>query len=210
MDWIDDGNLLDSLTESGASHGSSRNSWAYVLDLNFTDYAPCSCLLEIVAEDTNNQYDYAQLILFSHGESQVALAPRIILINQPNQLTGTVELQAIAMYGDGFVGAQWGISNSIEVAISCIRAAHSAIGGFESPESIQWSNMSTALLDTNQILTLDTTDYADGEYSILVRAVSDEGLYSPCACLPVGIDNSPPTALIDGPNNSDEFSWTLW
>ena len=200
VELIAEGDLLDSLTESGDSHGSSRNSWGYGLDLNFTNYAPCSCLLEIVAEDTNNQYDSAQLILFSHGGTQDALAPSIILINQPNQLTGTVELQAIAMDGGGFVGAQWGISNSSEVAISCMQSL------FESPESIQWNNMTTALLNTNQILTLDTTNYADGDYSILVRAVSDGGLYSPCACLPVGIDNNPPTALIEGPNSSDEFS----
>ena len=200
FELIGEGDLLGSLTESGDSHGSSRNSWSYSLDFNFTDYAPCSCLLNIEAEDTNNQHDSARLILFSQGGGQDVLAPNIVLDNLPNQLTGMIELQATAMDGGGYVGAQWAISNSSDVAISCMQPL------FEAPESIQWSNMSPAISNTNQVLTLDTTHYADGEYSVLVRAVSDEGLYSACACLPVGIDNSPPTALIDGPTSSDEFS----
>ena len=203
VDLIVDGNLWESLTESGESHGSSRNSWDFSLDLNFSAYVPCSCILEIEAEDTNSQYDSAQLILFTHEEGQNSLPPSILLQNPNNQFTGTIVLQAIAMDRGGFVQAQWGISNSSDVAISCMQSF------FESPESIQWNNMSSTIPNTNQVLSLDTTNYDDGAYSILVRAVSDDGQYSPCACLPVGIDNSPPTALIDGPNNSDEFSGTI-
>jgi len=201
FELIEEGDLLGSLTESGDSHGASRNSWSFSLDLNVTDYAPCSCLLKIEVEDTNNQHDTAKLILFSHGGSQeTVLAPSIVLDNQPNQLTGTVELQATAMDGEGYVGAQWAMANSSDIAVLCMQSL------FDSPESVQWSNMSPTNSNINQILTLDTTNFADGDYYILFRAVSDEGLYSACTCLPAGIDNNGPTAIIEGPIEANEVS----
>ena len=203
LELIDEGDLIDSLTETGDSHESNRNSWGYSLNLNFSSYAPCSCLLEIRAADGNNQIDVAQLILFSHGEELSQLAPRIIFENPPEQLTGIVVVHAIAMDDDGLTVAQWAISNSSEIAMSCIQS------WIESPESVHWYNMTPIIPGSNPMWSLDTTAYEDGEYSLVLRAVSDDGLYSPCACQTVGIDNHAPTARIDGPTDSNENTGTI-
>ena len=115
LELIDEGDLIDRLTETGDSHQSSRNSWGYSLNLNFSSYAPCSCLLEIHVTDTAGQDDIAQLILFSHGEEFSELAPRIVFENPSEQLTGTVVMNAIAMDDVGLTEAQWAISNSSEI-----------------------------------------------------------------------------------------------
>ena len=203
LELIDEGDLIDTLTETGDSHESSRNTWGYSLNLNFSSYAPCSCLLEIRAADSNNQIDVAQLILFSHGEELSQLAPRIIFENPPDQLTGTVEINAIAMDDGGLTGAQWAISNSSEIAMSCIQS------WIESPQSVHWYNMTVIIPNSNPMWSLDTTDYDDGGYSLIVRAVSDDGLTSPCACLTVGIDNHAPTAKIDGPTEVNETAGVI-
>jgi len=195
---IDEGDIIDSLTETVDSHESSRNSWGYSLDLNFSSFSPCSCLLEIKASDANNQIDVAQIILFSQGQELSELAPRIIFENPPGQLTGTVDLNAIAMDDDGLTGSQWAISNSSEIAMTCVQS------WIESPESVNWNNMTTTISNSNPMWSLDTTDYDDGEYSLIVRAVSDDGLTSPCACLTIGIDNHAPTSMIDGPTELNE------
>ena len=192
LELINEGNLSGSLIETGDSHESSRNSWGYALDLNFSSYAPCSCVLEITAMDENNQIDVAELILFSQAEGATQLAPRIIFENAPNQLTGTAVIHAIAMDEGGLTGAQWAISNTSQIAMSCLQSS------IESPESVHWYNMTSVIPSSNLMLSLDTTFYDDGEYSLIVRAVSDGGLTSPCACLTIGIDNHAPTSRIDG------------
>ena len=203
LELVEEGDLIDRLTETGDSHESSRNSWGYSLDLNFSSYAPCSCLLEIHVTDTAGQEDIAQLILFSHGEEFSELAPRIVFENPSEQLTGTVVMNAIAMDDVGLTGAQWTISNSSEIAMSCIQS------WIESPESVHWYNMTLGVAGSNPMWSLDTSDYDDGEYSLIVRAVSNGGLTSPCACLTVEIDNHAPTSRIDGPTTVNETTGVI-
>ena len=203
LDLFNEGDLIDSLTETANSHESNRNSWGYSLDLNFSSYAPCSCLLEIRAVDPNNQIDVAQLILFSQSDELSELAPVIIFENPYNQLTGTVVMNTIAMDEGGLTESQWAISNSSEIAMTCVQS------WIESPESVHWNNMTTIISNSNPMWSLDTTDYDDGEYSLIVRAVSDDGLTSPCACLTIGIDNHAPTARIDGTTDVNESSGTI-
>ena len=203
VERIDDGDLLGHLTESGDSHSSSRNSWQYFINLNFTSI--CSCVLEIEATDTSGQKDMAQLILFSQdddSETLNQLNPLIIFKNPVEQLTGEVTIDTIAMDINGFTGAQWTISNNSEIQMACIQS------WIESPEQVQWNNMTTIILDSSQSITIDTTAYEDGEYSLIVRAVSDDS-HSTCACMPIGIDNNPPTARIDGPSEINEYSGTI-
>tara|TARA_X000001036_G_scaffold114414_1_gene107436 strand:+ start:4872 stop:6380 length:1509 start_codon:yes stop_codon:yes gene_type:complete len=205
VERIDDGDLMDHLSESGDSHSSSRNSWQYFINLNFTSTPTCSCVLEIEATDTNGQKDMAQLILFTQdedAESLTQLNPLIIFESPIGQLTGAVEIDTIAMDMAGSTSAQWAISNSSEIEISCIQS------WIESPEQVQWHNMTAIIQDSSQSFTLDTMAYNDGEYSLMVRAVSDD-LYSTCACKPIGIDNNAPTARIDGPSVMTEYSGSI-
>ena len=205
VERIDDGDLMDHLSESGDSHSSSRNSWQYFINLNFTSTPTCSCVLEIEATDTNGQKDMAQLILFTQdedAESLTQLNPLIIFESPIGQLTGAVEIDTIAMDMAGSTSAQWAISNSTEIEISCIQS------WIESPEQVQWHNMTAIIQDSSQSFTLDTMAYNDGEYSLMVRAVSDD-LYSTCACKPIGIDNNAPTARIDGPSVMTEYSGSI-
>lgn len=209
LDLVGEGDLLGSLAETANSHESSRNSWRYTLDLNFSSYAPCSCLLEIRAVDATNQIDLVQLILFSEGDELSQLAPRIIFdvsdqLSNDLIVSGSGPLWAIAIDEEGTTGAQWAISNSSEIAMSCTQA------WIESPESVHWYNMTPHPLAPGEVgWMIESEDYADGEYSMIVRAVSDDGLISPCACITFGIDNNAPTAQIDGPTNVNENLGTI-
>ena len=79
LDIIDAGDLQSGLSLNSHSVESSRTTWEYSLNLNLSSYAPCSCLLEILATDTSNQDDVAQLILFVQGVELAELSPRIII-----------------------------------------------------------------------------------------------------------------------------------
>ena len=145
------------------------------------------------------------MILFTQdedAESLTQLNPLIIFESPIGQLTGAVEIDTIAMDMAGSTSAQWAISNSTEIEISCIQS------WIESPEQVQWHNMTAIIQDSSQSFTLDTMAYNDGEYSLMVRAVSDD-LYSTCACKPIGIDNNAPTARIDGPSVMTEYSGSI-
>tara|TARA_B100001750_G_scaffold242640_1_gene256409 strand:- start:128 stop:1636 length:1509 start_codon:yes stop_codon:yes gene_type:complete len=200
LEIIDEGDLQSSLTQTTHSVESSRTTWEYSVELNLSPYSPCSCLLEILATDTANQDDVAQLILFSQGEEMAELAPRIIMEGNLGKLTGTVSLNAFSLDDEGVVGAQWAITDDTEIAMSCIQS------WIQSPESVVWNNITGVLTGpmASHSWWFDTTDYEDGEYSLIVRAVAEDGLTSPCACQTVGIDNHAPTAMIDGPSEVNE------
>ena len=200
LEIIDDGDLQSSLIQQAHSVESSRTTWEYSLELNLSSYAPCSCLLEILAIDSSNQGDVAQFILFAQGEGTTQLAPRIVMDGDLGQLTGVVTLNAVSLDDEGVVGAQWAISDDSEIAMSCIQS------WIQAPESVTWYNITGVLTGpmSSHSWSLDTTEYDDGEYSLLVRAVADDGLTSPCACQTVGIDNHAPIAMIDGPSEVNE------
>jgi hypothetical protein len=189
------GDLLESLVLSGGVHESSRNSWEFSLDLNFSFRTHCACVLEIEIEDTSGQYVVAQLMFFQDAEN-FSYPPRIVLENPPEIIRGTVVLQPIARDADGFVGSQWTITNNSDMEILCSFHYPPTL-----PSPLHWSSV-----DNNATVTIDSTNYEDGDYFLLVRAVRVNGDLSPSSCHRIGIDNNPPTASIDGPTHSDEFS----
>ena len=201
MESIDSGNLLDTLSQNMDSMETNRITWAFYIELNFSNYGPCSCLLEIQAEDTSNQLDSAQIILFSQSEFESMeshnLPPQIIIENDPggNRIIGDVEISVVALDDDEDVSEiQWALSNQSEIAMSCI---HPRI---ESPQDIIWNNVTTSLIPSiGESFTLHSNNYEDGSYSLIVRAISTNGSVSVCACETIGIDNNPPIASISGP-----------
>ena len=205
LEIIDEGDLQSSLSQNAHSVESSRTTWEFSFELNLSSYAPCSCLLEIHATDSSGQDEVAQLILFAQDEVMGQLPPRIIFDEESGQLTGTVTLSAASLDDEGVVGAQWALSDDSDISMSCI---HTWIAA---PESITWNNVSGVLTGpmSSHSWSLDTTNYEDGEYSLLVRAVGEDGLTSPCACQTVGIDNHAPTAMIDGPTEVVEASGVI-
>ena len=199
--WLS-GDLLESLVVSGEFHESSRNSWEFSLDLNFSSHPYCACILEIEAEDSSGQHVVAQLMFFSQHPENVELSPLVVLEDTPEIITGTVVLQAISRDADGFVGLQWAISNHSDMGIPCSLHYTNAQTW---PEEVHWSEVTQTSSEDNQTLTINSTNYEDGDYFLLVRAVRGVDL-SPSACHRIGIDNNPPTASIDGPTHTDEFA----
>jgi hypothetical protein len=205
LELVAEGDLVGNLSESDSLHESSRDSWQFSLNVNISSYAPCSCILEISTTDTNNQHNVAQLILFSHdGADDSQLPPSIILEKPHEHLTGTVELHAIAMDDNGHPVVQWAITNSSGIASDC------AQNWIETPDTVQWHSLTEDQVPhPSQMWAFDTTIYEDGEFSLIVRAVAEDGLYSTCACQTVGIDNHAPTAIIEGPTDLNEYTGTV-
>jgi hypothetical protein len=202
LEIVDEGDLLSNIALVSESFESNRDTWAYSFDLNFSVFSPCSCLLEIQATDSSNQVDKAQLILFSYGDELSELSPQIIFEDSDTstQLTGDVSIDVVALDDDGMPAVQWALSNHSDVAIQCLQ---SWIGN---QNWLTWNNDSSLL--QNQI-SLDTNAYEDGEYSLLIRAVSSDDLTSPNACRSVGIDNHEPVANLSGPSTINESNEIL-
>ncbi|MEE2811755.1 MAG: hypothetical protein VX627_01845 [Candidatus Thermoplasmatota archaeon] len=206
LEIVDQGDLLSNITQDSQSFESNRETWIYSFELNFSAYSPCGCLLVIQTTDTSEQVDMAQLILFSHGDELSDLSPQIIFENSEasTQLTGDVNFNVVALDDDGGVpSVQWALSNHSEIGIQCLNS------WIHNQDWLTWNDgPSTALSPTVLRISLDTNVYDDGQYSLLVRAVSNDGLTSHNACKSVGIDNHEPVANLSGPsiiNESDEI-----
>ena len=192
---VDSGSLMNSL-ELLPVNQSSRDIWSYNALLDFSEFSDCSCLIEIEAKDSSQQSYTSQLIVFKVGESGQSPSPRVIFSStqSPSKLSLISEISIIAR-DDSFVpNIQWALSDDSEIALSC------ALSWIEEP-NVNWTNVSTYNLDAG--FDIDTTEYMDGSYSLLLRAVVEDEI-SIAACRTIGIDNQFPSATITGPTQLNE------
>ena len=177
---------------------SSRELWSFHLNLNFSSIGPCSCVIAIEGTDVSQQTETAQLIVFSEGNGDENLSPRVIFdsSHSTNKLSGVGQISAIARDDGHTPDLQWSLSNDSAIAQSC------ALSWIENP-NVNWTNATLSSLD--QSFSFDTTTYGDGSYSLLIRAVTNQET-SVAVCRTIGIDNQFPTAAILGPSSLNESS----
>ena len=199
---VDSGDVTDNLEQLPLNQ-SSRNIWSFTLNLNFSAISPCTCVIEIEAIDPSQQSSTSQLIVFSAGassDSAQQFSPSVIFQSSESisKLTGIGEITVIARDYQETPQLQWSLSNDSQIAQNC------ALSWIENP-IVSWTNSTN--LDDLSVISIDTTTFADGSYSLLVRAMN-EHLSSAAACITVGIDNHFPTVMINGPtllNESDNM-----
>jgi hypothetical protein len=195
FDLIDSGNLMDSLPTASDTQESSRSTWAWSLNLDFSEHRPCACIVEITALDDTEQSAVAWLIIFASDDS-VDLPPQV-LIEGPSWtdlLSGLIVMRGFAMDDDHAPPTvQWALTDDASVSMACMQPR------IDPPETFTWNNATSNWLDGAFQIPVDTTQYDDGAYVLVVRAVAEDGSTSPSACVPVGLDNHPPEAHITGP-----------
>ena len=194
---VDSGELQSNLQLQPVNQ-SSRDIWSFNLNLNFSSIGTCSCVIEVEAIDSAQQSSVSKLIVFYAGDSAEyvqQLSPSVIFQTQApiSKLTGIDEISVIARDYLGTPQLQWSLSDDTNIAQNC------ALSWIDNP-FVNWTN-STG--DQYATLTIDTTTYSDGTYSLLVRAVTDQ-LSSASACQSVGIDNHYPTVVVTGPSEISE------
>ena len=180
---------------------SSRDMWSFEVKLNFTSMQPCSCVIIVEAIDVSQQSFISQLIVFHYGDSTESvpdLMPRAIFnsANHASKLTGLDSIDVFAKDDLGDTDIQWALTDNSIIAQSC------ALSWIDNPV-VNWSDPLQSIphphLHHSHQISIDTTNYDDGSYSLLLRAVTDNiEQSSVSACLTVGIDNQFPTAIISG------------
>ena len=214
---VAEGDLADGLESAHhGDQGSSRSAWAWHLDLDLSPHAPCACVVEITGTDGIGQSSSAWQILFA-GDSEVDLPPQV-LIEGPmwtELLSGAILIEGVAL-DDAETAplVQWAISQDPTVAIACMQPR------IETPDTLTWTNTSEIDEIGHFEIPFDSSLFEDGAYTLVVRAVDGEGMASPSACVPVGLDNHSPVAhiaaiddrnesdvalIFDGSGSSDEF-----
>ena len=184
---------------------SSRDIWSFEVKLNFTSMEPCSCVINVEAIDASQQSFISQLIIFHYGdtsESVVDLMPRAIFTsaNDVSKLTGTDSIEVFGRDDLGDTDIQWALTDNSVIAQSC------ALSWIDNP-IVNWSNPLQSIPNSQHShqISIDTTNYDDGSYSLLLRALTDNFEHSSVsACLTVGIDNQFPTAIISGSTSLNE------
>lgn len=184
---------------------SSRDMWSFEVKLNFTSIEPCSCVINVEAIDTSQQTFITQLIVFHYGDSSDSvsdLTPRAIFssANHASKLTGIDSITVFAKDDLGDINIQWTLTTNSVIAQSC------PLSWIDNPV-VNWSNPIQSIPDPDHShqISIDTANYDDGSYSLLLRAVSDNfEQNSVSACLTIGIDNQIPTAIISGSTSLNE------
>ena len=154
----------------------------------------------LAALDDTEQSAVAWLILFASDDS-VDLPPQV-LIEGPSWtelLSGLIVMRGFAMDDDHAPPTvQWALTDDASVSMACMQPR------IDPPETFTWNNATSNWLDGAFQIPVDTTQYDDGAYVLVVRAVAEDGSTSPSACVPVGLDNHPPEAHITGPTLIEE------
>jgi hypothetical protein len=199
------GDLNDSIEPALHASESSRSAWAWALNLDLSGHAPCACVVEVTGMDASGQSSVAWQIVFAADEA-TDLPPQV-LVEGPlwtELLSGAMLIEGVAL-DDAEVAptVQWAISADASVAIACMQPR------IDPPATFTWTNVTNVLEDGQFEVPIDTSVYADGVYSLVVRAVDANGITSPSACVPIGLDNHPPIADISGLTAVDESLDTL-
>ncbi|MEE2759715.1 MAG: hypothetical protein VYA86_07045 [Candidatus Thermoplasmatota archaeon] len=190
---IDSGDLVENLNRLPVNQ-STRDIWTFNIGLNFSSHDSCTCIIEIEASDVIQQSASARIIVFYRADSTNSLPPGIIFdqVEAGIRLSGVAEIPVVAVADGSVSSVQWSLTDNPDVAINC------ALSWIESPD-LNWSNLS--IIDmVDSALSLNTGDYEDGPYSLVIRA-SDGDVFSTAACLNIGIDNQLPSASIVGPTS---------
>jgi len=197
VEIVEYGDLVSNLQPQSLNQ-SSRELWSFHLQLNFSSIGSCSCVIAIEGTDVSQQTETAQLIIFSESEHSENLPPIVIFDTSQsmNKFSGITEISVIARDDDHSPELQWSLTDDSAIAQSC------ALSWIENPV-VDWTNATS--MPSAQTFSFDTSTYADGSYSLLIRAVaSNENSVS--VCRTIGIDNQFPTAAILGPTLLNESS----
>ena len=195
---VGSGDAIDILDHHEEVLGSSRYTWPFSIELNFSEIESCSCLIVIEATDTSQQHVSEEVVVFHTVNSSDNLPPRALFGNDlsESRVSGFEEINVILVDDEGPPNLEWALSNESEVAVSC------ALSWIDNP-SVNWSYVDHSEIFPDLAFTLDTTEFSDGAYSLLIRA-STENESSISACQTIGIDNHLPTASISGPTELTE------
>ena len=190
------GDLIESLSEPESTQSALRMKWWWSIDVNITGIVPCSCILELTATDSQAQKTVEWLIIFG-DKLDFDLRPQV-LVTAPlwtDYVFGDAEVRGFALDDDIVPPTvQWSLTQDETVSVACMQS------WIQVSDDVDWLNSSyDYALDGGFIFNLDSTEFDDGAHILLVRAVDSTGSTSRVACVPLGINNQPPVAVIRGP-----------
>jgi len=189
------GDLSETLSDP-ISTQSARMKWQWSIDVNITGIVPCSCILELSASDSQGQQGLEWLIIFG-DKLDFDLQPQVLLTAPlwTDHISGDVAVRGFAL-DDGIIPPilQWSLTQDEAVSMACMQS------WIQVPDDINWLNSSlSSVYDGSFMFEFDTTQVDDGAHILLVRTVDSGGSTSRVACVPVGVNNQPPVAVIRGP-----------
>jgi hypothetical protein len=189
------GDLSETLSEPMSTQ-STRMKWQWSIDVNISGIVPCSCILELSASDSQGQQGLEWLIIFG-DKLDFDLQPQVLLTAPlwTDHISGDVTVRGFAL-DDGITPpiVQWSLTQNEAVSMACMQS------WIQVPDDINWLNSSlSSVFDGSFMFEFDTTQVDDGAHILLVRTVDSGGSTSRVACVPVGVNNQPPVAVIKGP-----------
>lgn len=190
------GDLTESLSGAMSTQSASRMKWLWSIDVNITAIIPCSCILELTATDSQNQKTVEWLIIFG-DKLDFNLRPQV-LVTAPlwtDHVSEDFEVRGFALDDEmASPTVQWSLTQDETVSVACMQS------WIQVSDDVDWQNSTyTYASDGGFTFNLDSINFDDGAHILLVRAVDSTGSTSRVACVPVGINNQPPVAVIRGP-----------
>ncbi|MDP6378268.1 MAG: hypothetical protein QF885_01295 [Candidatus Thalassarchaeaceae archaeon] len=205
-DIIQEGSALDSLMENISWADSSTKAWDFIIMVDISSLNSCSCTLNVVAIDSEQQVSHVQILLFIDVDGS-PLPSNLIITNPESGINwrGVLNLSGVAVSAAGYQPIlEWAVIQSNLARHVCVRGVLSEIWvGLDNGSG--WNDYSiTYSAEGNFNIQFESSNFDDGWWLFAVKAHDSGGNYSSIACAAIALHNQKPIAVLSGTSEINE------
>ncbi len=205
-DIIQEGSALDSLMENISWADSSTKAWDFIIMVDISSLNSCSCTLNVVAIDSEQQVSHVQILLFIDVDGS-PLPSNLIITNPESGINwrGVLNLSGVAVSAAGYQPIlEWAVIQSNLARHVCVRGVLSEIWvGLDNGSG--WNDYSiTYSAEGNFNIQFESSNFDDGWWIFAVKAHDSGGNYSSIACAAIALHNQKPIAVLSGTSEINE------
>ena len=205
-DIIQEGSALDTMIENISWADSATRAWDFVIMVDTNNLNSCSCTLNVVVIDSEQQVSYVQILLFIDIDGS-PLPSNLIITNPESGIDwrGNLNLSGAAVSAAGYQPIlEWAVIQSNLARHVCVRGVLSEIWVGSNNDS-DWKDYSISYsAKGNFNIQVESSNFDDGWWLFAVKAHDSGGNYSSIACVAIALHNQKPIAVLSGTTEINE------
>jgi hypothetical protein len=205
-DIIQEGSALDSMVENISWADSASKAWDFSIIVDTNGSNSCSCTLNVVVIDAEQQVSNVQILLFIDVDGS-PLPSNLIITNPESGIDwrGDLNLSGVAVSASGYQPIlEWAVIQSNLARHICVRGVLSEIWVGSNNDS-DWNDYSISYSARGNFnIQVDSSNFDDGWWLFAVKAHDSGGNNSSIACIAIALHNQKPVAVLSGTTEINE------
>ena len=205
-DIILEGSAINSLIENNSWAEFSSKAWDFNITINTNSLNSCSCTLNVVVIDSQQQVSHIQILIFIDIDGSPL--PSNLIITHPESgidWRGSLNLSGVAVTSTGYQPIlEWSAIQTNLARHVCVRGVLSELW-LDSGVVDEWNEYSTTYSEGGHFnIQLDSSNFDDGWWLFAVREHEIGDGNSSISCTTIALHNQKPIAVLSGTTQINE------